>query len=54
MNYFGMNYQEIIDSPMQRLLLLSKSIPKAEKSQPKEKKKKNILDFAKENNLLKK
>ncbi len=54
MNYFNMSYNEVLNSPMQRLLLLSKSIPKVEKSQSKKKKKKNILDFAKENNLLKK
>ncbi len=28
MNYFGMTYNEVLNSPFQRLLMLAKSIPK--------------------------
>ncbi len=57
MNYFGMTWEEILNSPFQRLLLLANSIPKLNnhKSTPvtNEKKPLGILEFAKANNLLK-
>ncbi len=53
MSYFGMSYEDVLDNPMQRLFLLAKAIPKSKHS-AKEKKKSGILDFVKNNNLLKK
>ena len=53
MNYFHMSYKEVIKSPMQRLMMLSKSIPKYEPKEEKEKETGNIFDFVKNNNLLK-
>jgi len=52
MNYFGMSYKEVLDSPLQRLLLLSKSISKP-KTGTGNKKAPSILEFAKQNKLIK-
>lgn len=54
MNYFGMTYEEVLNSPFQRLLLLATAIPKFDKEpkEPEEKiEKESLLEFAKANNL---
>lgn len=54
MNYFHMSYKQVLKSPMQRLIMLAKSIPKHDtgKKQDNEEEKLNLFDFAKQNNLL--
>jgi len=53
MNYFHMTYEQVLESPMQRLIMLARSIPKYESKQTKEpeEEKISLLDFAKQNNL---
>ena len=53
MNHFNMSYDDVLNSPMQRLTMLAKAIPKF-KPEDKEEKKPGLLEFAKSNNLLKK
>lgn len=53
MNHFNMTYDEVVNSPMQRLVMLAKGMPKF-KPEEKKKKKPGLLDFVKDNNLLKK
>ena len=52
MTQFNMSYDQVMDSPMQRLIMLAKGMPKFKPDEKDEKK--GILDFAKSNNLLKK
>lgn len=54
MNYFGMSYEEVLDSPMQRLQMLAKGIPKYNNDEKEINKPQGILDFVKKNNLLRK
>lgn len=61
MNYFHMSYAEVLQSPMQRLIMLAKGIPKYKSknteggnSTETENKKPSIFEFAKNNNLIKK
>lgn len=57
MNYFNMSYDEILDSPWQRLIFLANSIPSHESKKAKKEEDKNaksgILDFVRSNNLVK-
>jgi hypothetical protein len=48
-----MTYEGVMESPMQRLILLAKAIPKLESKNKENKpeKKTNIIDFAKNNNI---
>ena len=52
MSHFNMSYDEVLNSPMKRLTMLAKAIPKV--TQTKKDKKLSLLEFARKNNLLKK
>ena len=54
MNYFGMTYKEVLNSPFQRLIMLANSIPKyksKEKEHEGENKHSSLLAFASANGI---
>lgn len=58
MNYFHMTYDQILQSPMQRLVMLAKSIPKYDAAKPDVTQESDnnplgLLEFAQKNNLIK-
>jgi len=60
MTHFHMSFDEVMKSPYQRLLLLAMSIPKYKSDKTEgnddesENKKSDILNFARNNNLIRK